>query len=397
MKKRILSLLMAAITILQLFSTFTLPTLAEDGATISVEEMVVGKRYRAVIKTEAERGDLYMGVFGISDGAPMAYSYVTRTTLPQELIIIKAEEFPGYVYVMNESWRSSETGNLDAYRYIEAAEIHILECLDAEPEPEPEPEPDGSLIGGEVGLITENGEAVSSLVLSKGEKLYVYTELSEKLEQKEMMSYSWQILLDRDNNRWAIIPDYIYPYAPVSEALFASVDMENGAILRCIATSNGRNYVSGELNVSIAAQTGTMAYTPMKAMQSAGYSRSNGLSGASMMSTSTGTMARAAGDTRASDEAFQIVISYTFRHDTAVEEIDGHEAANTFTVSLPAGASYKGDVTSPPVVGYKPYVSERYKDYITGGATEPTTYGGEQYYPANSISFIFLDAVLFFC
>jgi hypothetical protein len=55
MKKRILSLLLAVITILQVIPAFTLPTIAEDETTgIDVADMEVGKLYKATWKYPPE-------------------------------------------------------------------------------------------------------------------------------------------------------------------------------------------------------------------------------------------------------------------------------------------------------------------------------------------------------
>ncbi len=90
-------------------------------------------------------------------------------------------------------------------------------------------------------------------------------------------------------------------------------------------------------------------------------------------------------------EAFHIVVNYTFRHASQAPliQVDGTPAANTFTVSLPAGGHYSGTVASPPEVGYLPYVLAEDAEYVTGltAETPRITYGEKEYILAYSVEF----------
>lgn len=200
--------------------------------------MEVGKLYKAIFKSKEQSG--WWDVILYNDEMYEYKSSVIKSTLPQDLTVKKVADDDIVVYITNEVWASTEHGDLDDYRFIEAHELIILELIE---------EPDDGLIRGEVGL-TIDGKTVTSLSIAEGEKTYVFTELSDKLDGDP--SYRWELLIDRENNRWATVQDYVYPYAPISAALIANAGQENGAAtLRCIAALDGKNYVSGELDISV--------------------------------------------------------------------------------------------------------------------------------------------------
>ena len=373
MKKRILSLLLAVITILQVIPVFTLPAIAEDEATgIDVADMEVGKLYAAEFdyseysdfvpykSTIGENGESLLEWKGIEEGIIEDKAYVEKAGFPQDLIVKRmAEDDLYYLYVANEDWPA----DYDEYRYVSISEVIVTGEYVAPPA-------DDGLVYGQVGLVMD-GKTVTSLSIAEGEKTYVFTELSDKLDGDP--TYRWELLIDRESNRWATVQDYVYPYAPISQALIANAGQEDGtATLRCIAALDGKNYVSGELDISVDPSLPEPDLPLIPTVQSA---------------SMTPLGADNTGSTRAV-EAFQIVVNYTFRHATQapLENVDNTPAANTFTVTLPAGGSYTGVVTSPPVVGYLPYVLEDHKIYING-ETQSTTYDGKTYYLANSINF----------
>jgi hypothetical protein len=238
--KRI-ALLLAVITILQIVPSFVLPVGSVDEE-IDVSEMEVGKLYRAIFKTKEETG--WSDIYVYNQSMEQFHTTIVKSTLPQELIVKKVEEGDVVVYVTNEVWSSTTDGNLDEYRYVEAHELHILEKIEEEPVV-----PDDGLVRGEVGLVID-GEVVETLTVAKGDRVYLFTELSDLFVGTPI--YTWQLLINRESNSWATVQDYVYPYAAVSEALIANARLENGkATMRCVVTYNGVRYVSGEVDIVI--------------------------------------------------------------------------------------------------------------------------------------------------
>lgn len=233
--------------------------------------------------------------------------------------------------------------------------------------PKPETNPEG-YIEGQVGLVMD-GEVVTQLTLDRGQKEYVFTQLGDQIQGTP--SYQWQIKLD--DGRWANIADYIYPYAVLSEALIANNSSESGAAtLRCIVTGEDAKYVSGTIDVAKESSVSTFAMA-----------RNIAVASAEEPAVDANTP-----DVASIEDAFQIVVKYNYRHMNAVvKDWDGQAAANTFTITLPAGGSYTGDISSPPVAGYLPYVTKEFKDYITAEKPSTVTYDGVEYYLAESLSF----------
>ncbi len=333
MKNRIRSLLLALITLLQIVPWSVMPVWSGDNG-IDVSEMEVGKLYRAIFKTEEETGLPDICVF--NESMWEFHTTVMKSSLPQDLIVKKMEEGDVVVYVTNEVWVSSENGDLDEYRYIEAHEIHILEKIEEEPVV-----PDDGLVRGEVGLVID-GEVVEKLTISKGEKTYVFTDLSDKIEGTP--TYIWQMLIDRENNRWATVQDYVYPYAPVSDALIANACANDSvATLRCIVNQNGVSYVSGEVEIAVE-RTST----------------SNDKAGASdeILSVNDVQIPQML-SSRATNDAFQIVVNYVYWNNSPLaKDLHGQAAAETFTVTLYPGTTYEGEKKHPYVPGYKAYIRD---------------------------------------
>ena len=97
MKKRILSLLLAVITILQMFPVFALPTIAEDDIEeLSVDDMEVGKLYRA---------EFISDVFVPNGRYPFIDSGILdRSQLPRELTVTrKSADDYDLVYVTEDT------------------------------------------------------------------------------------------------------------------------------------------------------------------------------------------------------------------------------------------------------------------------------------------------------
>lgn len=215
------------------------------------------------------------------------------------------------------------------------------------------------------------------VVLKKGEKIYAETVLAEQLESDAR--YQWQMKIS--GGSFAVISDYVLPYALLTDALIANATLEDGvATLRCVVTSGDKRYVSSELKVVPSEATSlplSLAFAEQKDEQKH----------LSAMPLSNKT--EAVLPLSSSLDAFQIVVNYTYRHATAALDIDGKSAANTFTVTLPQGGYYTGTVATPPEVGYLPYVKYAQMDYVTKDSysMEPITYAGEQYVLAHSIEF----------
>lgn len=355
MKKRILSLLLAVITILQVIPAFTLPTIAEDETTgIDVADMEVGKLYKAIFKSKEQSG--WWDVILYNEEMYEYESSVMKSTLPQDLTVKKVEDDDVVVYITNEVWASTEHGDLDDYRFIEAHELIILELIE---------EPDDGLIRGEVGL-TIDGKTVTSLSIAEGEKTYVFTDLSDKIQGTP--NYRWEILIDRENNRWATVLDYVYPYATISEALIANAGTEDSAAtLRCIAIYDGKSYVSGELDIAV--NPNAPDPEPFEPAESASLSRtvqSGSLAPLGASADQANTPVARAG------EAFQVNIQYVYWNNSPLPEA-GHGQTAMPTYMATVGGTrppLTTTVNSIPIPGYTPYVRipvdqlpDDYKDY----------------------------------
>ena len=370
MKKRILSLLLAVITILQMFPVFALPTIAEDEVVgIDIADMEVGKLYLAEFIYEYEEfvpqkpsdtageEDL-LEWKGYDEGVSWDDAYVPMTDFPADLIVKRISETDIYfVYVTNEDWPAE----YDEYRYVDIGDIIITGEYVAPPA-------DDGLVYGQVGLVMD-GESVETLAIAKGEKTYVFTELGSVIQGTP--TYRWQLLIDRENNRWANIQDYVYPYAPISEALLVNAGLEDGtATLRCIATRDGVSYASGELDVTVdptlpapelplipepetEAETETAADPESRNTDS--------------LAVPAGSMVRSA---RAAGDAFQVVVDYVYWNNSSLaKDLHGTNAAEIFTVTLLPGVAYNGVRNHPTIPGYKAYVRD---DTATGDKREYT-------------------------
>lgn len=213
---------------------------------------------------------------------------------------------------------------------------------------------DGYLLG-RLKLVM-NGEEITEMTIGKGEKEYLYTK-PVNLDEANL-KYTWQILINKEKNRWATINDYLLNYAVISEALIENHPNDNGhATVRCIADDGENKYVSGSVEIT---KEPVLLFSARPALYSAG---DDSESVAQVSDTNV--------------DAFHIVINYVFRHaDNAA--LDGKTAASPFTVTLPNTASYTGTVASPPVAGYVPYILD------PNGSFE---YDGERYTHAAYHSF----------
>ncbi|MBQ4136538.1 MAG: InlB B-repeat-containing protein [Clostridia bacterium] len=416
MKKRLLSLLFAVITIFNMMPWGVMASETEtetnDPVPLDVTELEMGKLYSATFDYEYDTFIPYKQSEEDPDllewkGFPDVLeddAYVSKADFPQQLIVRRLYEDDEFViYVTNEDWPEE----YNEYRIIDIAEIIITGEYVA-----PNPPAEGEIVYGEVGL-TVGGKTVENLAIAKGDKVYVSADLSDAITGTP--TYVWQLLIDSANDRWAVIQDYAYPYAVVSEALIANAGIDGGNVtLRCVAEWNGASYVSSELGISVsesqpdeapvsdfAASVEPVSYN---SAESSGASQVALLSTravseepatVSLMSTRSVTeeypkVAKLAA--RVVTEAFQIQIDYIFKH--ASSSNNGEKAAQAVTVTIPEGAEeYSGTIPSTPVVGYLPVVSAENTGYIKlpdGKELEDlkTTYNEEIYYIADTLELV---------
>ena len=364
MVKKVLTLLLALVLAFSDISPI-LTVFAEPNT--SFADMEVGVRYSA----KFNYGDAYLRN---KDGQLYQYNghetTVDITGITQPLIVVLENAGDIYVRISNEDWPAI----YEEYRYVDEGEVTVLERLDpVEPDEPDEPEvPEGELIPGQVGL-TVNGEEAETLAIAKGEKIYVFTDLTDKVEGTP--DYCWQLLIDAENDRWATVTDYIYPYAVVSQALIANAGNHGVATLRCIVTAGDKQYVSGKLEITVdEAAPAPEPFVPI-----------------TLEDAQTPVLAD---NSREAElvEAFHIVVNYTFRHASAADEdFDGSAAAGIHTVTR--YTSYTGTVTSPRVVGYLPYVKVEDVDYVKADNPAAITYDGQTYYQADEIYFDAVDTM----
>ena len=330
---------------------------AESG--ISFSEMEIGALYYAEFDYSTYP-DFYL--YGDGKGTSSHQSTEMKSDFPQSLTVKKVQDSDIYVYVTNEDWPSKFAN----YRYIDPAELIITGKCEID-------EPDDGFIRGEVGLSVD-GESVTKIVLEKGEKSHVFTQLSEKIS--ENAKYQWQLLVP--GNGWANIADYILPYATISEALIQNALNDEGvAYVRCLVTDGEITYVSDE--IAVCQDKLTVSLLSMRG-------NVNNLSLTNTTNSNVGETTVAADDDSSPADAFHITIVYKFLHENpANPEHNGSMAANTFTLSFGKGDQYTGEIISPPIPGYKPY-----REVLEGEnvpATDIINYGGKTLVPADTYKF----------
>lgn len=227
MKKRILSFLLAVITVFHILPWSILPVVAEDGF-LNFSDLEVGKLYSAVFDY-SEYQDIYLYKPDDADRTQMVeyYGSIMKAELPQDLIIQLVEEGDFYVYVVNEDWPLK----YDAYRYIDPAEIKII----------------GEISETKVG-VTYNGEAVDEIVLFEDGKMPLTAQKPEDVTGE--VTWSWEILVDAENGTWAKIHDKVKDVCDITYALVVNVLDENGeAKVRAVANDGEDAYKSDPITV----------------------------------------------------------------------------------------------------------------------------------------------------
>lgn len=316
MKKRILSILLAVITVMQVFPVFALPIIAEDG-----DDSVIGKIGRLNITS----GTVYMYEEVNNGGGDGRNSIINVGDMPELFVILDT-------YYAPQAGASGRTyyklGQLEGGEYHTAFDVtpwingELVEIV------EDEPKPDDGYIHGKVDISCD--EAVGGVVtLEKGGKVHAFTKLDAEISDNA--KYQWQMKLP--DGRWAAIMDYILPYAVLSEALLVNNMAEDGvATLRCIVTDGGKQYASDELGLTLAKDS------PVKMMAAAPAIASR--------SIDANTPAVAA-----EEEEFPVTIRYVFAR---LNENHLHtEAAHPYTHPLYDESQVLSTIVpSPFVMGY---------------------------------------------
>ena len=242
---------------------------------------------------------------------------------------------------------------------------------------------DEGYITGMVRLSCDENSAQATL--EQGNKIYIFTTLDSSLG--EQVTYMWQMMTP--DGGWATISGYVLPYAAISDALLASATLEDGAArLRCVVGAGDQKYVSQALVIS---RTGRVTEVEPEIEIEVATQPLEQMDVFSGRATEEDTMG-----TTASDENFQIQISYIYHHLNPALSMEslklnangaGTAAANAFTVTLPGNAHYTGTIATPLEVGYLPYVKVSQQQYVTGyvapqGEESPDTFP-ESYYRRN--------------
>lgn len=378
MKNKIIALLLAVITVFYACPIYSLPLTAnaqeQSSATAnSPLEMVAGKLYSARFDNTASLAAIFL--YKDASASESTVTRVDKLLLPEVLTVKLENASDKCVRVTNKDWPEE----YEAYRYLDLDDVVIVECLETE----------NGYILGKVGI---SGETVvnNKVSVAHGEKITVAVELASDIGDR--VSYKWQFRLA--DGRWANISGYIFSYAILSHALLANATIDGKVDLRCLVTADDAVYASSVLEAKLVDKSEPII------------SESTQTSMVSSTSAVTRSVVRATSDeggtSTGSSDAFHVAISYTYRHATpssALKEqngikFDGSTAANTFTVSLPAGGYYSSTIATPPEVGYLPYVKVEDKQYVTPGTSsdEIITYDGVDYVAANSIEFNFVTS-----
>ncbi|MBQ7343793.1 MAG: InlB B-repeat-containing protein [Clostridia bacterium] len=361
MKKRILSLLLALVTVFYILPIGVVPAIATDSTDeetgLSVSDMEVGKLYSA--KWDYSETDEFLpqkpseeeGEEGLLEwkGYPdvsMNDAYVPMADFPQSLIVKRtSEEYLYDVYVTNEDWPAE----YNDYRYVNGYDIIITG--------EYTPPADDGYIYGKVGIFCEDA-VDGTLTLEKGEKVQAFTELDAEIS--ENAKFQWQMKLEDD--RWATITDCFYSWINISEALITNAKGEN-ATLRCAVTDGTKKYASEELKVAMEPEINAV------------YAGANGAG--NFVDGLKGTNTLGAD----SSESFQVKIAYYFAHSR--EKINDTQAASPFIYTFHNEDDVlNATISFPYITGYTACVIDANGDisYKPYGATEDVKYTAQSSY-----------------
>lgn len=177
--------------------------------------------------------------------------------------------------------------------------------------------------------ILYNGRKTQQLVLMEDEKLTVTTSLSDS----DKLSFQWQILADKKNEKWVNIKGYTKNFCAVSYALVGSMmDASGNAYLRCISTDGANEYLSNTLTVKVS-HNAPITYEPVLETS---------------VPNSTRYALRLAAAADEEIKSCNIVINYTYEDNTLAFE--------PFVATIEYGGAFRYTAVSPTVVGYAPYI-----------------------------------------
>ena len=336
MKKRILALFLAVITVVQL-CTCVLPIVAKDLDSVD-DESIVGTSVRF------NTSDMVYMYHNVTESGPSSKTIrVSPDSLPMTFVVLDAITVSyGTQFYKLGTVDGSANDILDTYPWAKAALFEIVSM----------PGADG-MVEGEVGLLVD-GEYTDTLYIKRDEKNYVYTKLSQVFTGTP--TYRWELLIDRDQDKWGIIQDYVYPYAAISHALIANAGIEgSAAVLRCVASWNDTDYVSSELNVALEPLDEPVGSESGNATEplAASFAQSQQFS---MLRASVEPTSQIS--TRDMD-AFQVVVQYVYWNNSPLPEAGhGETALPTYTATVGDGFPLTSTVPSLDIAGYKPYIRD---------------------------------------
>lgn len=334
MKKRILSLLLAVITVFIVIPWGVLPIMAEgtDETGLSIEDMEVGKLYSAVFDY-SEYVDTYL--YKQEEGGPFEEyeTTVMKNELPQDLIVMLVEEGAYYLYITNEDWPTKH----EPYRFVDHNELIIL----------------GEYVAPVT--VTYNGQPVDEITLYEDGKMPLVAAQPEEVTGSVI--WAWEILVDPASNTWATVYDKTTNVCDVTYALVLNVLDENGcAKVRAVAMQGGDEYKSSPITVR-------MKYAP-KPMDTTYQNLSTGVAPAAASesgnptplvatrSRNSGIMLLAAGDT--STERITITVNFIKVRPDGTQAQAAYPDIRTlkigydaYTVTLPAVLGYYPSMTAP--------------------------------------------------
>lgn len=220
MKKRILSILLAVITVMQVFPVFALPIIAEDssvvGSIVRFKTSGMMYAYKNVTTAKAESGDR-----------------VYASNYPETLVILDV------VTVTNSNTTFYKLGTvdgsahaaLDVRPWFNAGDLEIVAPPTADPVPE----------------ITYNGQPAKEIPLFEDGKMPITATKPAELEAD--VRWAWEILA---GDEWVRIGDKTSATCDVSYALVVNLLDENGqAKLRAVACDGDKEYPSEPVTVTI--------------------------------------------------------------------------------------------------------------------------------------------------
>lgn len=348
---------------------------AEDE--IDEAKSVIGSIVR--FSTTDERVYLYNDV--TFSGPSTKTTRVSPNDLPETFVVLDAITVSyGTQFYKLGTVDGSANDVLDNYPWVKAVLMEIVST----------PEPDDGLVRGEVGLLVD-GKETTALTIARDEKTYVFTELSEVFTGTPI--YRWELLINREQNKWGTVQDYVFPYATVSRALIANAGVEGtNAVLRCIVSQNGIDYVSNELTIILEPSVDSSAdgeiamfAAPKNATSSFGVAGEE-----TVFASSDDNITRDGG-------AFQVVIQYVYWNNSPLPEAGhGTTAMPTYTATVSESYPLTATVTALDIAGFKPYIrvedsnrqpSDRYYEAKEDPDDPDSAVEGHYYRESSSISF----------